>query len=44
MRKPLVKKEHPEIEHYFGFVRDPCALDLAKKRLAQWEKKVVFLQ
>lgn len=34
---------HPEIERYIGCERDPVALDLAQKNLAEW-KKVEFVR
>lgn len=34
---------HPEIERYIGCDRDPVALDLAQKNLAEW-KKVEFVR
>jgi len=36
-------KAHPEMETYFGFDRDPEALQIAKKRLNSWENKIRFI-
>lgn len=35
---------HPEIETYIGCDRDPEAIELAKRSLAPWKKKVVFVR
>lgn len=38
-----ILKAHPEIERYIACDRDPQALEIAKKRLLPWGKKVEFL-
>lgn len=39
-----VLESHPEIECYLGIDKDLVALEIARKRLAPWEKKVVLKQ
>ncbi len=36
-------KAHPEIEMYIGCDRDQSAIEIAKKRLASWKKKIVYV-
>lgn len=37
-----ILERHPEIQSYVGIDQDPQALEIAKKRLHPWEKKVIF--
>jgi 16S rRNA (cytosine1402-N4)-methyltransferase len=38
-----IMKAHPEIKQYLAFDQDQIALQKAKERLAQWEKKIQFV-
>lgn len=38
-----ILKHHPEIEHLTGFDQDEEALEIARKRLNQWQEKVRFI-
>ena len=39
-----ILEAHPEIERYIGCDKDPEALEIARKNLAQWEHKIELVQ
>lgn len=39
-----ILKAHPEIECYIGIDQDDLSFEIARKRLAPWEGKVVFIK
>lgn len=40
----LMLEAHPEIETYIACDRDPAALEIAKKELAPWKKKLILIE
>lgn len=40
----LILEAHPEITTYIGCDKDPEALEIAKKELGAWKKKLVLVQ
>lgn len=37
-------QNHPEIETFIGIDQDPLALEIAKKKLKKWQKKLILIQ
>lgn len=40
----LMLEAHPEIETYIGCDRDPVALEIARKELEPWKKKLILVE